>query len=172
MEWESLVQQHQRMVYRIAFSVLRNHHDAEDAAQEAFLKVFRNAAKLDEVIDAKGWVARIAWNAALDRKRQSRPAEVSAEDLTRGIQSLRDGGRSPEEIAGTSEMQRLLAQIIRTLPAKLRDALTLSTVEDLGYAEVAVALETSEAAIRARVFQARKQIKEKLDRMLGVEVEA
>src|SRR5258706_4337020 len=140
MEWEALVQQHQRMVYRIAFSVLRNHHDAEDAAQEAFLKVFRNAAKLDQVNDAKGWVARIAWNAALDRKRQSRPAEISAEDLTRGIQSLRDAGRSPEEIANTSEMQRLLAQIMRTLPAKLLDALTLATVEELGDAEVAVAL--------------------------------
>jgi RNA polymerase sigma-70 factor (ECF subfamily) len=172
MEWEALVEQHQRMVYRIAFSVLRNHHDAEDAAQEAFLKVFRHAAKLDAVNDPKGWVARIAWNAALDRKRQSRPEGVSAEDLARGIHSLRDQGRSPEEIAHTSEMQRLLAQLIRALPAKLRDALTLSTVEELGYAGVAAALGISEAAVRARVFQARRQVKEKLDRLLGVEVEA
>ena len=172
MEWDALVEQHQRMVYRIAYSVLRNHHDAEDAAQEAFLKVFRSSGKLAAAGNPKGWVAKIAWNAALDRKRQSRPAEVSTEELVKGIQDLRDAGRSPEDIAATSQMQRLLAQIMRALPAKLREALTLSTVEELSNAEAAVALGTSEAAVRARVFQARRQIKEKLDRMMGVEVKA
>jgi RNA polymerase sigma-70 factor (ECF subfamily) len=170
MEWDALVEQHQRMVYRIAYSVLRNHHDAEDAAQEAFLKVFRSADKLCAADNPKGWVARIAWNAALDRKRQSRSADISTEELVKGVQELRDAGRTPEEIAATTQMQRLLAQIMRTLPSKLREALTLSTVEELSNAEAAAALGTTEAAIRARVFQARRQIKEKLDRILSVEV--
>ena len=161
----ALVAEHKQMVYRIAYSVLRNHHDAEDAAQDAFLKVIRAAEKLAGVTDQKAWIARIAWNAALDRRRGTR--EESIETLARGVNELRQAGRSPEQIAAASEMQRLLGQLIETLPGKLREAVTLSTVEELGHAELAATLQTSEAAVRARLHQARRLLKEKLDRVLG-----
>src|ERR1017187_8965495 len=70
----ALVSEHQQMVYRIAYSVLRNPHDAADAAQETFLRVFRTAAKLAGIEDRKAWIARIAWNAALDARRRGRNA--------------------------------------------------------------------------------------------------
>jgi RNA polymerase sigma-70 factor (ECF subfamily) len=166
---EALVTEHRQMVYRIAFSVLRNATEAEEASQDTFLKVIRAAGRLAAVDDPKAWIARIAWNAALDRRRQSRPGlETPLEELAAGVNGLRDSGRTPEEIAAGSEMQRLLSQLIRALPDKLRDAITLATVEELSYAEVAAALGTSEAAVRARVFQARQILKEKLDRLLGV----
>ena len=166
----SLVSAHKQMVYRIAYSVLRNHHDAEDAAQEAFLKAFRASGKLSEVRSPKAWMARIAWNAALDCRRQ-RPAPGVAshdsEQLEQGVMRLRHAGRTPEEIASGSEMQRLLAQLIQALPANLREAVTLSSVEDLDYSEIAETLGITEAAVRARLHQARRQLKEKLDRVLG-----
>ncbi len=165
----ALVSEHKQMVYRIAYSVLRNHHDAEDAAQDAFLKAFRAASKLPEVRDRKAWMARIAWNAALDGRRQ-RPAPqetVSAEQLEAGVRRLRAAGRGPEEIAAGGEMQRLLGMLIQSLPATLREAVTLSTVEDLSYSEIAETLEITEAAVRARLHQARRQLREKLDRIMG-----
>src|SRR5580658_10833559 len=93
-----VVADHQRMAYRIAYSVLRNHSDAEDAAQETFLRVFRAGHDLSGIADIKAWVARIAWHAALDHKRRSRSAaaEVPVADLVRGVDTLRHQGKSPE----------------------------------------------------------------------------
>jgi RNA polymerase sigma-70 factor (ECF subfamily) len=164
-----VVADHQRMAYRIAYSVLRNHSEAEDAAQESFLRVFRAGHDLGGIADIKAWVARIAWHAALDRKRRLRSAaaEVPVEDLARGVDTLRHQGKSPEEIAANGQMQRLLAQLIETLPEKLRQPLQLSTVEELEHREIAAAMGISEAAVRSRLFQARQQLKEKLDRLLG-----
>src|SRR6266576_6861763 len=58
---DALVREHSRLVYRIAYAVLRRHHDAEDATQETFLRVLRYSSKLATVDDAKTWLARIAW---------------------------------------------------------------------------------------------------------------
>jgi RNA polymerase sigma-70 factor (ECF subfamily) len=164
-----VVADHQRMAYRIAYSVLRNHSDAEDAAQETFLRVFRAGHDLSGIVDIKAWVARIAWHAAIDHKRRSRnaAAEVPVEDLVRGVDTLRHQGKSPEEIAANGQMQRLLSQLIEALPEKLRQALQLSTVEELEHREIAAAMGITEAAVRARLFQARQKLREKLDRLLG-----
>jgi RNA polymerase sigma-70 factor, ECF subfamily len=58
---ENAVREHARMVYRIAYSVLRNHHDAEDATQETFVRVLRYKRKLEGIEDPKTWLAKIAW---------------------------------------------------------------------------------------------------------------
>ena len=67
---EDLVRQHSRLVYRIAYAVLRSPHDAEDATQETFLRVLRYGRTLDKVEDSKTWLARIAWRVAVDRSQQ------------------------------------------------------------------------------------------------------
>ena len=74
-ELEALVRDYARLVYRIAFSVLRNAEDAEDAVQEVFARVLRSRHKLPEVLDRKAYLARIAWRVAVDSRR-TRP-EVS-----------------------------------------------------------------------------------------------
>ena len=63
---EALVAEHTLMVFRIAYSVLRNHHDAEDAVQECFLRVLKYGKDLQQVRNPKTWLARIAWTTALD----------------------------------------------------------------------------------------------------------
>src|SRR6478672_13862766 len=69
---ETLVADHTPMVFRIAYSILRNHHDAEDAAQECFLKVLKLVQKsktgLAQIRNTKTWLARVAWTTALDRR--------------------------------------------------------------------------------------------------------
>src|SRR5262249_40015482 len=93
---EVLVNQHAALVYRLAYSVLRNHHDAEDAAQECFLRVWKWRDRLHHVRNLKTWLARIAWTAALDR-RSSRPLFASDAAAESTLESLPDGGRAPDE---------------------------------------------------------------------------
>src|SRR5262249_52021481 len=66
---ERAVREHARLAFRIAYAVLRNYHDAEDAVQETFLRVWRYSAKLGEIHDVKAWVSRIAWRVAIDRRK-------------------------------------------------------------------------------------------------------
>jgi hypothetical protein len=79
---ENLVQQHARLVYRIAYAVLRRHHDAEDATQETFVRVLRYSRKLAGVEDHKTWLARIAWRAR-DSAGRSRKAAARGRVLGR-----------------------------------------------------------------------------------------
>jgi len=160
---EMLVRQHSRLVYRIAYSVLRRHHDAEDATQETFLRVLRYSSKLSTVEDPKLWLARIAWRVAVDRGRQrgrrheiamdapeERAAEVASPDLSadRGIEGTQAGAA--------------LEKLIAALPEKLRQPLILSAIEEMSPAVVAATLGISEAAVRSRVFRARQILREKL----------
>lgn len=167
---EALVEEHKRMVYRIAYSVLRNHHDAEDAAQEAFLRVWAARRRLERVTDRKAWVARIAWNVAnqrTTRQRKQPRAELALEAMAGAVARLRSHGASAEEIAAGAELGKLLEALIATLPAKMRRVLVLSTVEELDSVEVGQILGLPPAAVRTRLFQARQLLREKLERLLG-----
>ncbi len=160
-----LIEEHRRMVFRIAYSVLRNQHDAEDAAQEAFLRVWRTSDKLAGVADPKAWIARIAWNVAHDRRRTT-PPETDLESLASGVAERYARRPDVEEIAAGAELQRLLETLIAGLPPKLRDVVVLSTVEELGASEIGRVLGMSSAAVRVRLFQARRLLRGKLERLL------
>jgi len=159
---ESMVREHSRLVYRIAYAVLRSHHDAEDATQETFLRVVRHRGKLAEVEDPKTWLARIAWRAAVDRTRQrGRRQEMPIDDPDRPVDVA-----SPELPADQSlhdaRLNDALERLIAALPAKLREPLILSTIEEMSRQEVAATLGIDEAAVRSRIFRARKILKERL----------
>ncbi len=164
---EALVEEHQRMVYRIAYSLLRNHHDAEDAAQETFVRVWRAAGKLAQVDDRKAWVARIAWNAATDRLRKQPPPSVEMEALARSVRHGAAKGASAEEVAAGAEMQSLMGALVAGLPPKLRRVIELSTVEELDHAEIGRILGLPPPAVRTRLFEARRLLRDKLERLLG-----
>ena len=68
-ELEAAVREHGRTVYRVAFAALRNHHDAEDAAQETFLRFWRTRKRWSEIRDRRAWLARTAWRVALDHRK-------------------------------------------------------------------------------------------------------
>jgi len=160
---EVLVQEHSALVFRIAYSVLRNPQDAEDAAQETFLRALRYGKRLRQVADARRWLARVAWRVALDRRR--RP-ETSLEDAAEAVRSLRDAGAPSDQIAAGRQMMALLDGLMAALPAELRQAITLSAVEEMPAAEAAALLEIPEATVRSRVFRARQILKEKLAALL------
>lgn len=166
---ETLVAGHSVMVFRIAYSILRNHHDAEDAAQECFLRVWRHKDRLHEVNNMKTWLARIAWTTALDKRRSSRAMAplnmVSLSDDQSGaelMQAIPDSAPVADEQLAGAEMQKLLERLIAGLPEELRHPLELSTVQELNSAEIAEVMKIPEGSVRTRLFRARKQLKEKL----------
>ncbi len=160
---ETLVREHSRLVYRIAYSVLRRHHDAEDATQETFMRVLRYRSKLAAVRDPKTWLARIAWRVAVDRSRQrGRVEEVALDNTERPIPEIASSDDSAEETVQGTEISATLENLIAALPANLREPLILSTVEEMSPREVAETLGINEAGVRSRVFRARQILKEKL----------
>ena len=162
-ELEALVRQHSRLVYRIAYAVLRRHHDAEDATQETFMRVLRYRAKLAAVEDPKTWLARIAWRVALDRSgRRGRMREIPLEDPEKPVVEVASSDTPADEIMHGTQIGAVLERLIAALPEKLREPLILSTSEEMSPREVAATLGTNEAAVRSRVFRARQILQEKL----------
>src|ERR1041385_1675055 len=161
---ETLVAEHSQMVFRIAYSLLRNHHDAEDAAQECFLRVWKHNARLHEIGNAKTWLARIAWTTALDKRRAGRKM-VLLDDAEAGmdlLESLSDETPAADELLAERQKQELLQRLIAGLPDHLAQTLELSTVQELNSAEIAEVMKIPEGSVRTRLFRARKQLKEKL----------
>ena len=159
-ELEHAVREEGRLVYKVAYSVLRNHHDAEDVAQETFLRFLRHRKHWPEIRDRRAWLARVAWRAALDRKRA--PAGIPLEDAAEAVSKLRADGAGVDEIAATHQMMSLVGRLIGSLPSELREALTLSATEELTSAEIAQVLGIQEGAVRNRLFRAREMLRQKL----------
>lgn len=160
---EAAVREHARLLYRVAYSVLRNHHDAEDATQEAFVKVLRYGQKLTRVRDPRTWLARIAWRVAIDR-RKKRP-ELALDDVS--VCELPSSLIAADQMAINSEITALLERLIVALPRQLRDAVLLATVEEMSPADMAEVLEIPESAVRSRLFRAREILREKLSAILA-----
>ncbi len=163
-EVEEAVREHARSVYRIAYAVLRNHHDAEDATQETFIRFLRQRKRLAGVRDRRAWLARVAWRVAIDRKR--RLAEISLDQAAEIVLGLRAAGASADEIAANQQMAALLERLIATLPRELRETLTLSSVDELSSPEIAELLGIAEGSVRTRLLRARQILKEKLSVLL------
>ena len=165
---EGLVREHSRLVYRIAYAVLRSHHDAEDSTQETFLRVLRYSSKLATVEDSKTWLARIAWRVAVDRSRQrGRTREIPLEDPEKPFAEVASLDTPADQALQGTQVSAVLERMIAALPEKLRQPLVLSTVEEMSPREVAATLGMNEAAVRSRVFRARQILKEKLAERLG-----
>ena len=158
----ALVDQYAGALYRVAFSVLRNQSDAEDAVQEAFVRVLRHRNTLGEVRDHRVWLIRIVWNIVLDRKRRAktRPETDDVADLARVLPMK---GLSAEEHAAAAQHHAHVMACVDQLPAKERQVMMLSAFEELSSVEIAAVLEISESSVRSRLFRARNLMAGLLD---------
>ena len=159
---EALVSQYASALYRVAYSVLRNAADAEDAVQETFLRVLRHRDTLDEVRDQRVWLIRIVWNIVLDRKRRAktRPETDDVEELARVLPSA---GLSAEQFAAAAQHHAHVLSCVDKLPTKERQVLMLSAFEELSSVEIAGVLGITESSVRSRLFRARNLMAEMLD---------
>jgi RNA polymerase sigma-70 factor, ECF subfamily len=160
---EALIRAHSRLVYRIAYAVLRRHHEAEDATQETFLRVVRYRSRLAEVEDPKTWLARIAWRVAVEfSRRNAGKQEIPLEDPDKPMPEVVSSDASADQTIQGTQVGAVLEKLIAALPEKLRAPLILSAIERMTPREIAATLDINEAAVRSRVFRARQILKEKL----------
>jgi len=150
----AMVSQYAGALYRVAFSVLRNASDAEDAVQEAFLRVLRHRDTLGEVRDQRVWLIRIVWNIVLDRKRRAK-TRPETDDVSELARVLPSSGLTAEQIASAAQHHAHVLGCIDKLPVKERQVLQLSAFEELSSVEIAQVLGITESSVRSRLFRAR-----------------
>lgn len=152
-----LVLRHQAAVRRVCRSVTGDEHDADDAAQEAFLSALDRLETFDRRRPFGPWLMRIATNAAIDllRRRAVRRTEPLNEALVAS-------SRSPARDAERSELRAALATALAALPERQRAAVTLFDAEGYAHAEIAEILGVPEGTVRSDVFHARRRLREAL----------
>jgi RNA polymerase sigma-70 factor (ECF subfamily) len=156
----SLVGTYSGVLYRVAYSVLRNGAEAEDVVQDVFVRVLRQPGRLDEVVEVRAWLVKIAWNLSLDRRRRQRPEQME-EGFLEGLVAGELGAEAA--LAGRQRVGAVLREMDR-LPKGEREVLLLSAVEELGTAEIGQVVGRSESAVRALLFRARTRLRERLER--------
>lgn len=158
---EALVDQYATTLYRVAFSVLRNQSDAEDAVQEAFLRVLRHRETLGEIRDHRVWLIRIVWNIVLDRKRRAK-TRPETDDITDIARVLPANGLTAEQRAAAAQHHAHVLTCVEKLPAREREVMMLSAFEELSSVEIAAVLDVTESSVRSRLFRARNLLAELL----------
>jgi|SRR5579884_1299379 len=152
-ELETVVRLHARFVFKVAYGVLRNSHDAEDVAQEVFLRVHRDGTR--GVRDMQAWLATIAFRLAIDRRRRSDALDIAGMEL-------RSSEVSAEQAAIERQAVERVHRLIASLPEDLRYPLVLSAMEELNSPQIAEVLGIPESSVRGRIMRARQLLKEKL----------
>jgi len=166
----SLVHDYARHVHAVAYSIVRDHHDAEDIAQDTFLRVCRQKFPLAEIENPRAWLGRIAFNLSLDKVRdRKRRAQSSIEDATcsADVRALASGGMPADELASQAQLQQLLARMIATLPEEMRHTLQLSLMDGMNSTEVAKIMDLPDGTVRTRLMRARQMLKEKFSAVIG-----
>jgi RNA polymerase sigma-70 factor, ECF subfamily len=162
-----LVRQHATFVYRVAYSILRDTHDAEDVTQETFLRVMKNTEQLPLIRDQRGWLARITWRLAItkwNRIKKQRHVEI---DISEKSTHLADSRWNLGLDTETRELADTITRLTFSLPDDLRNALILSAIEEMGSREVAEVLNISEITVRTRVYRAKKLLRKKIETFMG-----
>jgi RNA polymerase sigma-70 factor (ECF subfamily) len=157
----ALVERQTRFLYRVAYSIVRNVHDAEDVVQEAFLKLYRTGA-WQGMNEEKAYLARVAWRIAVERLPKREASEYE-------MDSLASSESSPETSAVDGDERALLRRLIDRLPEELRQALVLSAIEEMSSREVAVVMGIPEGTVRTRVMRARMELRRRFEAMKEVQ---
>ena len=153
--FEHLMLQHERLVLRTALRMLGRLEDAQDTAQEVFMKLYRNMGKIDAGRGVESWLYRTTMNACFDHLRRRRPAEaIEWEPPVAAVQ------HSDME---RDQRRQLVSEALKTLPEKERAAVILREIEGLDTAEVAQILGSSEATVRSQVSMGKARLKRHLE---------
>jgi len=161
-EFAEVVERQWRFVLRVAYAVLLNSHDAEDAVQETFLKLYRNRGWRN-MVNERAFLARVAWRVATDRRSNSVRASVTGTSAgpieVADPQSLEP---DPEEMLILANDHALIHSMIDALPEELRVPLVLSSDDDLNSRQIGRILGISEGTVRTRLQRARQLLRQKI----------
>jgi RNA polymerase sigma-70 factor, ECF subfamily len=157
-EFERLLVESSTLAFRVAYGVLRQREDAEDVAQEAFIKAHRNFRRLRDRTRFRAWLVRLTWRLALDRQRTNRRRAHRDTEHSRLEPAVTTGG----DPAIAKERVDHVWRAIDALPDKLRLPLVLFGIDGHDIGEVSRLLGLPEGTVKSRLFYARERMKENL----------
>ena len=166
--WEAIVRQHWRKVFNVAYKFVGKHDEAEDLAQEIFLKIFKSLDTFDRRANFQTWLTSVSRNLCIDhyrsvrKERETIDRDISANDLT---PASPDAG----PIAALEQRDRvtLLRQALAGLPETLRTAVILRDLQELSYQEIADRLRLPEGTVKSRINRGRTELARQIRKLRG-----
>jgi len=160
-DFEEILRRHERQVLMTAFRLLGNLEDAQDAAQEVFLRLYKHRRRIDEAQGIRGWLYRITVNVSRDIGRRRKAPQCSLDDV-----QIAAPDRDPHAAIAQDQQRRIMVEALKSLPEKERAAVVLRDIEGLATSEVARILGSSETTVRSQISTARVKLKKFAEKVL------
>jgi RNA polymerase sigma-70 factor (ECF subfamily) len=162
-----IVEIYKNKVYQICYRMLGNRHEAEDAAQEAFIRAFVNINTFNQDLKFSTWLFRIATNLCIDKIRKKKPdyyldAEVSGTDGLNLYSQIASETELPEDELETLELQEEVQKEILKLPDKYRTVIVLKYIEELSLNEISQILNLPLGTVKTRIHRGRDALRQQL----------
>jgi RNA polymerase sigma-70 factor (ECF subfamily) len=164
--WETIVRQHWRKVFNVAYKFVGRHEEAEDLTQDIFLKIFRSLGTFDRRANFQTWLISVSRNLCIDyyrsvrKERETIDRQVTAEEV--GPVSL-DAG--PLVALEQRDLAELLRRALQSLPDSLRTAVVMRDIQELSYQEIAGRLHLPEGTVKSRINRGRKELARQILRL-------
>jgi RNA polymerase sigma-70 factor (ECF subfamily) len=158
----ALIELHRRAARRVATVALGDSPEVEEAVQDACIAAWRRVTSLEDPTAFRAWLLRITWRKSLDRRRSVRALLKRVVDVIDGTVDQSPGA---DRLLLDDERDRIVAQMIRSLPARLRDPFLLAASGEHRYEEIAVMLRIPAGTVKWRVSEAKRMLREKLTRV-------
>jgi RNA polymerase sigma-70 factor (ECF subfamily) len=162
--FQALVERHRSMVYRVAYQFAGNHHDAEDIAQEVFIKVYRSLDRFRQDAQLTSWMYRIVMNACIDHRRRQRLAVAApfGEEAEQRMLNTPEERPDPEERAYAGELGQVLESEIGRLPNGQRVVFVMRHHQGMKLSEIAGALGLAEGTVKRQLHAAVHRLRQAL----------
>jgi len=166
--WETIVQQHWRKVFGVAYKFVGRHDEAEDLTQDIFLKIFKSLDTFDRRANFQTWLISVSRNLCIDHYRSLRKER---ELIDRDVDSseLSPTSKEEEQIAALEQRDRvaLLREALAALPSTLRTAILMRDIQELSYQEIADSLRLPEGTVKSRINRGRSELARQIKKLRG-----
>ncbi len=159
--FEDLVNRHRESVYRLARSITGTHDDADDAAQETFIRLYRSLSSYDPERPFVPWLRRVAYNTSLNVLRASKRRWKETSDEL--LPTVADTSHGPEDVLQTREAGRLLREAVEDLSSELRATFMLRASEGMSYRDIASVTGVRMGTVMSRLSRAREKILQSIE---------
>jgi RNA polymerase sigma-70 factor (ECF subfamily) len=161
--FKGIVEKYQDRIFNLCVYMLQHKEDAQDAAQDVFLKAFRSLGSFKQDASLYTWLYRIGVNTCLDYKKKSRPESLEDDSF---VEDLPSAAPSPEQHYQSKEIGQAIQKALQKLPADLRATIILKEMEELSYEEIAETLRISIGTVKSRISRAREELRRLLQNKL------